>query len=205
MWKNSSGLWQCTVCDHTSQHTTNMKNHIEVKHVGTAGYYCQQCHKFCRTKNALSIHRTRYKHWLILLYAHKLSFYYINNINNCMKINFKVIITYLRHCYIWRTWCHDSVKNSQNWERFQMHWLWLWNKDEMQSGEAHWSQTHQSWSVLSILCQDMPNETCIKNAPVKEPQCPSNPDESLIGKEDFCLYLFSSINFTYVKSIKNTS
>merc|ERR1712183_368400 len=53
MWKNSSGLWQCTVCDHTSQHTTNMKNHIEVKHVGTAGYYCQQCHKFCRTKNAL--------------------------------------------------------------------------------------------------------------------------------------------------------
>jgi len=62
MWKNSSGLWQCTDCDHTSQHTTNMRNHIEVKHVGTPGYYCQHCNKFCRTKNALSIHRTRYKH-----------------------------------------------------------------------------------------------------------------------------------------------
>jgi len=62
MWKNSSGLWQCTICNHTSQHTTNMRNHIEVKHVGTPGYYCQQCNKFCRTKNALSIHKTRYKH-----------------------------------------------------------------------------------------------------------------------------------------------
>jgi len=63
MWKNpTSGLWQCTDCDHTSQQPTNMRNHIEVKHVFTEGYYCQQCSKFCRTKNALSIHRTRYKH-----------------------------------------------------------------------------------------------------------------------------------------------
>jgi len=62
MWKNPSGLWQCTDCDHTSQQPTNMRNHIEVKHVLTNGYYCQQCSKFCRTKNALSIHRTRYKH-----------------------------------------------------------------------------------------------------------------------------------------------
>eukprot|EP00092_Neocalanus_flemingeri_P027774 GFUD01030148.1.p1 GENE.GFUD01030148.1~~GFUD01030148.1.p1 ORF type:complete len:337 (-),score=76.04 GFUD01030148.1:317-1327(-) len=62
MWKNPSGLWQCTDCDHTSQQPTNMRNHIEVKHVFTSGYYCQQCSKFCRTKNALSIHRTRYKH-----------------------------------------------------------------------------------------------------------------------------------------------
>jgi len=62
MFKNPSGGWQCTDCDHTSQHTTNMKNHIEVKHVGSSGYYCQQCNKFCSTKNALNNHRTRYRH-----------------------------------------------------------------------------------------------------------------------------------------------
>jgi len=62
MWKNMSGLWQCLECDHTCQQPTNMRNHIESKHVVTNGYYCHQCSKFCRTKNALSIHRTRYKH-----------------------------------------------------------------------------------------------------------------------------------------------
>jgi len=62
MFKNSSSIWQCTDCDHTSQHTTNMKNHIEVKHVGSSGYYCQQCNKFCSTRNALNNHRTRYRH-----------------------------------------------------------------------------------------------------------------------------------------------
>jgi len=62
MFKNSSGTWQCTDCDYISQHTTNMKNHIEVKHVGSSGYYCQQCNKLCTTKNALNSHRTRYRH-----------------------------------------------------------------------------------------------------------------------------------------------
>jgi len=62
MFKNSSGTWQCTDCEHVSQHTTNMKNHIEVKHVGSSGYYCQQCNKLCTTRNALNSHRTRYRH-----------------------------------------------------------------------------------------------------------------------------------------------
>jgi len=62
MWKNLEGYWQCTDCNHTSQQPTNMRNHIESNHVLTNGYYCQQCGKFCKTKNALSIHRTRYKH-----------------------------------------------------------------------------------------------------------------------------------------------
>ena len=62
MFKNTSGVWQCTDCNHTSPHTTNIKNHIEVKHVGSSGYYCQECNKFCSTKNALNNHRTRYRH-----------------------------------------------------------------------------------------------------------------------------------------------
>jgi len=62
MFKNSSGNWQCTDCGHTSQQATNIKNHIEVKHVGSSGYYCQLCNKFCSSKNALNNHRTRYRH-----------------------------------------------------------------------------------------------------------------------------------------------
>jgi len=62
MFKNDHGLWQCLECTHTSQFTTNMKNHIEVKHVGSTGYFCKECNKFCSSKNALNNHRTRYRH-----------------------------------------------------------------------------------------------------------------------------------------------
>jgi len=63
MWKNPDGLWQCSDCEYTTQQPTNMRNHIEVHHMATQGYFCQHCDKFCRTKNALSLHRSRYKHY----------------------------------------------------------------------------------------------------------------------------------------------
>jgi len=63
MWKTQEGLWQCSDCNYTSQQPTNMRNHIEVHHMTSQGYYCQHCDKFCRTKNALSLHRSRYKHY----------------------------------------------------------------------------------------------------------------------------------------------
>jgi hypothetical protein len=42
-------------------HTTNMRNHIEVHHLPTPGYNCPTCGKFCKTKNALNIHKLKHK------------------------------------------------------------------------------------------------------------------------------------------------
>jgi len=63
MMKNEVGQWQCRECDYASPHSTNVRNHIEVKHVSSGGYYCHHCTKFCKTKNALNLHRSRYKHY----------------------------------------------------------------------------------------------------------------------------------------------
>jgi len=62
MWKNLDGLWQCSDCGYTSNKTSNLRNHIEVNHTASQGYYCQECNKFCRSKNSLNIHKSRYKH-----------------------------------------------------------------------------------------------------------------------------------------------
>jgi len=62
MLKNMDGLWQCNECGYSSNKTSNVRNHIEVNHTISQGYYCQECNKFCRSKNSLSIHKSRYKH-----------------------------------------------------------------------------------------------------------------------------------------------
>ena len=41
MWKNMDGLWQCNDCGYTSPKTSNVRNHIEVNHTASQGYYCQ--------------------------------------------------------------------------------------------------------------------------------------------------------------------
>ena len=56
------GLWQCSDCGYTSPKTSNLRNHIEVNHIASQGYYCQESNKFCRSKNSLNIHKSRYKH-----------------------------------------------------------------------------------------------------------------------------------------------
>jgi len=58
-----TGMWQCTDCSHASAQAAGMRNHIESLHVGGHGYLCSYCNKFCRTKNALDTHRSRYKHF----------------------------------------------------------------------------------------------------------------------------------------------
>jgi len=62
MWKNSEGLWECSECSYSSRKTTNMRNHIEVKHVHTPGYYCLTCSLLFRTKNSLNVHKSKFKH-----------------------------------------------------------------------------------------------------------------------------------------------
>ena len=50
----------CTDCDFKSQISTNVINHIESKHVTSLGYTCPLCSKFCSSKNAWHLHKSRY-------------------------------------------------------------------------------------------------------------------------------------------------
>ena len=60
---SEGGLWACSDCSHTSSQAAGMRNHVESHHVGGTGYHCGVCNRFCRTKNALDTHRSRYKHF----------------------------------------------------------------------------------------------------------------------------------------------
>jgi len=54
--------WQCTVCSQVMK-KTNLVLHIESKHIGhAAGFSCDVCGKFCSTRKALTIHKSRYQH-----------------------------------------------------------------------------------------------------------------------------------------------
>lgn len=62
MRESTTGNWTCTDCTYVSKYQTNIRSHIEANHAPTPGYCCSVCNKFCKTKNALLIHRRRYKH-----------------------------------------------------------------------------------------------------------------------------------------------
>lgn len=53
-------MWLCTECDYSSKNNSNVYEHIEARHVGSAGYYCQFCDKTCPTRNAFRIHNVRH-------------------------------------------------------------------------------------------------------------------------------------------------
>jgi len=59
----NNSVWQCIDCEYSSKQKHNVRNHIESQHVESQGYFCPECNKFCRTKNALSLHKSRYKHY----------------------------------------------------------------------------------------------------------------------------------------------
>ena len=50
----------CTDCNHTSRDKHAMSLHIESKHVGSSGYTCPICSKFCPSRNAWHLHKSRY-------------------------------------------------------------------------------------------------------------------------------------------------
>lgn len=58
-FKTLEGGYQCTVCGHLSNVTTNIVNHIESKHVVTPGVCCELCNKHLRTRQALRMHLHR--------------------------------------------------------------------------------------------------------------------------------------------------
>ena len=53
-------LWRCLECGHSSKWKHNVVNHIDSLHLENDGFNCQFCGKFCRSKNGLQIHVTRY-------------------------------------------------------------------------------------------------------------------------------------------------
>ena len=54
------GQFVCTDCDYSTKNSSDLRRHIEAKHVQTAGWECSVCNKFCPTKNAYEIHFRRY-------------------------------------------------------------------------------------------------------------------------------------------------
>lgn len=60
MQKLDSGRWQCVSCGWESKFRARLWEHIESVHVKTSGYSCEICEKFCPSKNAYKIHKSRY-------------------------------------------------------------------------------------------------------------------------------------------------
>ena len=57
MTKEPGGLWQCTVCLYKSKKKIHVSEHVEAKHVVTAGYNCPICGKFCPSQKSLKNHK----------------------------------------------------------------------------------------------------------------------------------------------------
>ena len=51
--------WDCLTCGWTTKYKTRLYEHVESKHVSTAGYNCPHCQQFCSSINALKTHKSR--------------------------------------------------------------------------------------------------------------------------------------------------
>ena len=51
--------FQCADCNYATQSKRNMFNHIESRHVTSAGVECWACAKVCPTREALRKHMSR--------------------------------------------------------------------------------------------------------------------------------------------------
>ena len=51
--KQLDGSWLCSECGYVSKWKTNMKMHIESRHLITAGVTCKVCLQFCSNRKAL--------------------------------------------------------------------------------------------------------------------------------------------------------
>ena len=52
-------MYHCTHCELSSNKKTNVKNHVESKHVSTEGVTCGVCNAVCKTRKALKMHEFR--------------------------------------------------------------------------------------------------------------------------------------------------
>jgi len=58
--QKSGGLWECLSCGWQTKIRARLWEHVESNHVQSSGYTCPVCMKFCPSKNAFKIHKTRY-------------------------------------------------------------------------------------------------------------------------------------------------
>ena len=58
------GQWQCNECGYQSRNKTNLKYHIEAKHMSASDistlYPCPHCDKFLKNRKALNNHLHKY-------------------------------------------------------------------------------------------------------------------------------------------------
>jgi len=52
-------IWQCLACGWETSKRARLWEHVEANHVETTGYNCPVCEKFCPSKNALKVHKSR--------------------------------------------------------------------------------------------------------------------------------------------------
>jgi len=60
MTRTAEGLWRCTQCNITSNKKSNVRCHVEAKHMKTQGWECHICNKHCPSRNAYNVHFHRY-------------------------------------------------------------------------------------------------------------------------------------------------
>ena len=59
MMKNEQG-WNCLSCGWITKNKTRLFEHVEAKHVPSAGYNCPFCEKFFRSLNSLKVHKSNF-------------------------------------------------------------------------------------------------------------------------------------------------
>lgn len=59
--RDEEGRWVCPECNLTTKSRTNIREHIESKHLpGNSSYLCPLCNKVCKSTAALRVHKIRY-------------------------------------------------------------------------------------------------------------------------------------------------
>ena len=53
-------IWICCDCSYQSSERTNLRAHIEARHISHSGYQCQFCEKIYKTKDSLRKHVSVY-------------------------------------------------------------------------------------------------------------------------------------------------
>ena len=136
IWKNETGLLCCSECDFSSQFLTNVKNHIEAKHLQAEchRYNCTSCGKFFKTKNSFQTHKSRFK-------------------GRCATLN-------QANFWIWRFWGAsglESVEGRFRWILALLR-LFLLHPVPDQPERPHWDTScNICWVSLSNLFQILPH------------------------------------------------